>query len=180
MDDNLLTRRSFLTHTGIALGGIGTALAETKSNTPPQAEFPQLEFVYEATVGIAPLEDVGEMNSGHQRIIPIIGGSFEGPNIRGKVIPGAADWNLVRNDGVTVVSASYFLRTDDGIYIKILNQGVNPAPAPGAAPPSRPRFTSPTFEAPNGRYDWLNKSVFVGTLAPGAPGSVRIRVFKLI
>lgn len=35
-------------------------------------------------------------------------------------------------------------------------------------------------EAPNGRYDWLNKAVFVGTLAPGAPRSVRIRVFKLI
>lgn len=170
----------FLAFTGVAAGRIGIANAETKSNTPPQAEYPRLEFVYEATVGIAPLEDVGEVSSGHQRIIPITGGSFEGPNIKGKVVPGAADWNLVRNDGVTVVSASYFLRTDDGVYIKILNQGVNPALAPGAAPPSRPRFTIPSFEAPKGRYDWLNKSVFVGTLASGAPGSVRIRVFRLI
>jgi hypothetical protein len=136
--------------------------------------------VYEATVGIAPLEDVGEMSSGHQRIIPITGGSFEGPNIRGKVIAGAADWNLLRNDGVTVVSASYFLRTDDGVCIKIVNQGVNAALAQGAASPPRPRFTIPSFEAPKGRYDWLNKSVFVGTLASGAPGSVRIRVFKLV
>jgi hypothetical protein len=106
MDANVLSRRSFLFLTGVAAGGIGAAHAETKSNTPPPAEFPQLEFVYEATVGIAPLEDVGEVSSGHQRIIPITGGSFEGPNIRGKVIAGAADWNLVRNDGVTVVSAS--------------------------------------------------------------------------
>lgn len=179
MDANSFNRRTFLALTGIAAGGIGTAHAETKSNTPPQADFPQLEFVYEATVGIAPLEDVGEVSSGRQRIIPITGGSFEGPNIRGKVIPGAADWNLVRNDGVTVVSASYFLRTDDGVYIKIVNQGVNPALAPGAVS-SRPRFTIPSFEAPKGRYDWLNKSVFVGTLAPGAAGTVRIRVFKLI
>ena len=179
MDANLLSRRTFLALTGVAAGGIGAAQAETKPNAPPQAEFPQLEFVYEATVGIAPLEEVGEVSSGHQRIIPITGGSFEGPNIRGKVIAGAADWNLVRNDGVTVVSASYFLRTDDGVYIKIVNQGVNPALAPGATS-SRPRFTIPSFEAPKGRYDWLNKSVFVGTLAPGAPGSVRIRVFKLI
>lgn len=154
--------------------------SETKSNAPSPGEFPQFEFVYEATVAIAPLEEVGEVSSGHQRIIPITGGSFEGPNIRGKVIPGAADWNLLRNDGVTVVSASYFLRTDDGVYIKIFNQGVNPVPAPGAAPPSRPRFTIPSFEAPKGRYDWLNKSVFVGTLAAGQPGSVRIRVFRLI
>jgi hypothetical protein len=177
---NLITRRTFLSYTGVAAGGIGAAQAETKSNAPPQVEFPQLEFVYEATVGIAPLEDVGDVPSGHQRLIPITGGSFEGPNLRGKVVPGAADWNLVRNDGVTVVSASYFLRTDDGVYIKILNQGVNSALPPSAPPPSRPRFTIPSFEAPKGRYDWLNKSVFVGTLAPGAPGSVRIRVFKLV
>jgi hypothetical protein len=180
VDANLLSRRTFLAFTSIAAGGIGPAMAETKSNTPPPADFPQLEFVYEATVAIAPLEDVGEVSSGRQRIIPITGGTFEGPNIRGKVIPGAADWNLIRNDGVTVVSASYFLRTDDGVYIKIVNQGVNPSLPPGAAPPSRPRFTIPSFEAPKGRYDWLNKSVFVGTLAPGTPGSVRIRVFKLI
>jgi hypothetical protein len=180
VDANSLNRRAFLAFAGIAAGGISTASAQAKSNAPPQAEFPQLEFVYEAAVGIAPLEDVGEVNSGRQRIIPITGGSFEGPNIRGKVIPGAADWNLVRNDGVTVVSASYFLRTEDGVYIKILNQGVNPALPPGAPPSLRPRFTIPTFEAPKGRYDWLNKSVFVGTLSPGAPGTVRIRVFKLI
>jgi hypothetical protein len=176
---NFLSRRAFLAYTGMAAGTLAVAGAATRSNTPPPAEFPQLEFVYEAMVTIAPLEEVGEVSSGHQRLIPITGGSFEGPDIRGKVIPGAADWNLARNDGVTVVSAGYFLRTDDGVYIKILNQGVNPALAPGAQP-SRPRFTIPSFEAPKGRYDWLNKSVFVGTLQPGAPGSVRIRVFKLI
>jgi hypothetical protein len=180
VDANSFTRRTFLAYAGIATAEIGAANAETTPNLPPKSEFPQLDFVYEATVGVAPLEEVGEVTSGHQRIIPITGGSFEGPNIRGKVIPGAADWNLVRNDGVTVVSASYFLRTDDGVYIKILNQGVNPALPAGAAPPSRPRFTIPSFEAPKGRYDWLNKSVFVGTLTSGAPGSVRIRVFKLI
>lgn len=178
--DEFLNRRTFLAFTSVAAAGVTAPKGETKSDTPPPADFPQLEFVYGATVGIAALEDVGEVSSGHQRIIPIIGGSFEGPNIRGKVIPGAADWNLARNDGVTVVSASYFLHTDDGVYIKILNQGVNAALPPGAASPNRPRFTIPTFEAPKGRYDWLNKSVFVGTLASGAPRSVRIRVFKLI
>ena len=179
MNENFLTRRTFIAYAGTAAGAFGAAHAETKSNTPPREEFPQLEFVYEAAVGIAPVEDVGDVSAGHQRIIPITGGSFEGPNIRGKVIAGAADWNLLRNDGVTVVAASYFLRTDDGVYIKILNQGVNPALAPGATS-SRPRFTTPTFEAPIGRYDWLNKSVFVGTLAPGAPRNVRIRVFRVI
>jgi hypothetical protein len=147
-------------------------------NAPPPEEFPRLEFIYSAVVGIAALEEVGDTASGHQRLIPITGGTFDGPRLRGKVLPGAADWNLQRNDGVTVVSASYFLQTDDGIYIKILNQGVNPKAPPGSG--GRPRFTIPSFEAPKGRYEWLNQAVFVGTLRPGDPGTVHIQVFKLI
>lgn len=169
----LLSRRMFMAFTGV---GAGMGVAMAAANPPAQVDFPRLEFVYEALVAIAPLEDVGEVVSGHQRIIPITGGSFEGPRIRGRVMPGSADWNLARSDGVTVVSAAYFLRTDDGVYIKILNQGVNPT----GTTPSRPRFTIPSFEAPIGPYDWLNKSVFVGTLSPGATGSVRIRVFRLV
>jgi hypothetical protein len=94
------------------------------------------------------------------------------------VLPGAADWNLRRNDGTTVVSASYFMRTDDGIIIKIVNQGVNPSAAAPAG--GRPHFTIPCFEAPKGRYEWLNQAVFVGTLAAADPGTVRIRVFKVV
>lgn len=170
--------------------GVGLTLAATRASAmepsrsgsaadvPPLDEFPRVEFVYAATVGIAPPEDVGDTLSGHQRIIPITGGSFAGPRLRGKVLPGAADWNLQRNDGVTVVSASYFLLTDDLVYIKIVNQGVNPKAGPG--PAGRPRFTVPTFEAPKGRYEWLNQAVFVGTLRPGDAGTVTIRVFKLV
>jgi Protein of unknown function (DUF3237) len=185
-----LQRRSLLQWCGAGLAGAGLAVAATQSraaasahtdttaNAPPLEEFPHLEFVYTAIVGIAAIEDVGDTVSGHQRLIPITGGTFEGPRLRGKVLPGAADWNLQRNDGVTVVSASYFLQTDDGVYIKILNQGINPKAAPG--PGGRPRFTVPCFEAPKGRYEWLNQAVFVGTLRPGDPGTVRIQVFKLI
>lgn len=172
------TRRLFIVFTGIGLVIAGFAVGEPGS--PPQADFPRTEFVYEAMVTIASAEDVGEVISGHQRIIPITGGTFEGPAIRGKVLPGAADWNLVRNDGVTVVSANYFLRTDDGVVIKISNQGVNSSLPTPATAPVRPRFTIPIFEAPKGRYDWLNKSVFVGTLTLAAPGCVRIRIFKLV
>jgi hypothetical protein len=179
MKVSFTSRRSFIVFTGVSLLIAGFATGE--AGVPPQADFPRMEFVYEAIVTIASPEDVGEVNSGRQRIIPITGGTFEGPALRGKVLPGAADWNLVRSDGVTVVSANYFLRTDDGVVIKIANQGVNSSlPKPATAVPVRPRFTIPSFEAPKGRYDWLNKSVFVGTLTPAAPGSVRIRIFKLV
>jgi len=66
-----------------------SAHTDTTTNAPPLGEFPRLEFVYSAIVGIAALEDVGDTPSGHQRLIPITGGTFEGPRLRGKVLPGA-------------------------------------------------------------------------------------------
>ena len=120
------------------------------------------------------IQVLGPHRDGVQRIIPILGGTFQGPNIRGEVLPGGADWNLARNDGVTVVEAAYFMRTHDNITFKIVNTGVNPA----VATPGRPRFTHPVFDAPAGAYDWLNKGMFVGTLTPGK-GQVTIGVYQL-
>jgi hypothetical protein len=145
---------------------------------PSPAEYPKLEYVYTAAVTIAPIEQVGATANGMQRIIPITGGTFEGPKIRGSVIPGGADWNLARTDGTAAVEAYYFLRTDDGVIIKIVNKGVLPAAKTGDAT-RRPALTSPVFEAPKGKYEWLNDGVFVGTLVPRAGGGgVTIRVFK--
>jgi Protein of unknown function (DUF3237) len=118
-----------------------------------------------------------------RRIIPITGGSFEGPDMRGQVLGYGADWNLSRRDGASSVEAAYYLRTDDGIVIRIVNTGV------GAGPPRRDAvsgerffmFTHPEFEAPEGKYDWMNRSMFVGTLGAraDAANSVLLRVFKL-
>lgn len=189
MIDSENARRRFLRDGSLGLAALGAAAtlgplraakaqAQAAVDAPPVSDYPQLEFVYTAIVSIAATETVGDTLAGTQRIIPITGGSFKGPRIRGIVLPGAADWNLRRNDGTTVVAASYFMRTDDGIIVKIVNQGVNSsAAAPGS---QRPHFTIPSFEAPKGRYEWLNQSVFVGTLTAGDPGTVRIRVFKVI
>ena len=64
-----------------------------------QAPAPKLTFAFEvrATVG-APLE-LGQVAQGRRRIIPITGGTFEGPNLRGKVMNGGADWQIIRADG---------------------------------------------------------------------------------
>jgi Protein of unknown function (DUF3237) len=175
-----LARRHFLQSSlGMMTLASGFGFCEVSADIPRRTDFPEMEFVYTALVSISPLETVGETPAGVQRIIPITGGTFAGPRIRGTILPGSADWNLQRNDGTTVVSASYFMRSDDGILIKIVNQGINPKLAPSDKP-KRPRFTNPSFEAPRGRYEWLNQSVFVGTLAPIDSSSVRIRVFKLV
>jgi Protein of unknown function (DUF3237) len=40
--------------------------------------------------------------------------------------------------------------------------------------------TQPEFEAPVGPYDWLNRAIFVGTLALGGPKQVMLRYFKVV
>jgi hypothetical protein len=153
------------------------------AQTPVASEdFPKVELVYTANVSVSPAQTVGETIQGTQRIIPITGGSFQGPKIRGSVIPGGADWNLARKDGANAVEAYYFLKTDDGVILKIVNKGIMPAPAANAtaAQRARPRFTIPVFEAPVGKYDWLNTGAFVGTLKVLPGNIIQIGVFQVV
>lgn len=134
-------------------------------------------FVFEAQVDIAPTEDLGESALGRRRIVPILGGSFAGPDIRGKVRPGGADRQLIRPDGVRQLHALYEIETDDGAVLTISNRVMIDEPAGG------PRYAVSVIEitAPKGRYDWMNRRVFVGTLATMRPArqAVRIRVFMM-
>nr|PZN81224.1 MAG: DUF3237 domain-containing protein [Pseudomonadota bacterium] len=178
-DPLTLTRTGFLAAiASLAMLPVGRAAGAE----PQPADFPQLEHVYTAEVEIGPAERVGETLDGVQRIIPITGGTFEGPAIRGTVIPGGADWNLARNDGSTVVEAYYFMRTSDGVVIKVFNRGVLPprdTQQGGAQSPPRPAFTTPVFEAPRGKYEWLNSGAYLGTITPRpGGGAVIIRVFR--
>jgi hypothetical protein len=102
-------------------------------------------------------------------LIPILSGTIEGPNIRGELLPGT-DWQVTRRDGVTVVDATYALRTDDGVIIQIRNRGLRHGPpevmsalaAGEDVDPSAYYFRAvPEFVAPAGKYDWLNRSIFV-------------------
>jgi hypothetical protein len=139
---------------------------------------PTTELALELYVTIAPRVEVGPSDHGTRQFIPITGGRFVGTGIRGEVVPGGADWQLVRPDGVVEVLALYSIRTDDGTNIVVDNRGIIVPPSDGA--PGYVR-TSPTFHAPQGKYDWLNKGVFVGTIT-GAEGggAVIIRVFKVL
>lgn len=140
----------------------------------------RLEFAFEEIVTLAPDIRVGPTSLGGRNIIPITGGRFEGPGIKGTIIPGGWDWQLIRQDGCLQIEADYMLKTDDGVVINVINKGVACRGADGKPVPLR---TQPVFEAPLGKYEWLGKSAFVGTLEPvqeaGAP-AVRIRFYKAI
>jgi hypothetical protein len=134
---------------------------------------PQLEFVFEARVDLgAPLE-VGPIHSGvERRVIPIVGGTFEGPAAQGRVLPGGADWQIVRADGTAELDARYTLQTASGALISVFNQGLRTAPpdiqarlrAGESVPPSSYYFRSaPRFETSDPRLQWLCRSIFLAS-----------------
>lgn len=131
------------------------------------------EFVYEAIVEISAPVEVGSTPKGPRRYIPITGGSFQGPALRGVVLSGGADWQTERPDGVTEVDALYSIKCDDGTVIIVHNSGV-------IADHGKYLRTAPRFEAPEGPHAWLNRSQFVGSVAGGPrPRTVTIRVFRV-
>jgi hypothetical protein len=139
---------------------------------------PRTEFVYEAIFDLAPTMMLGEGPLGERRIVPILGGRFEGPRLRGTVLPGGADRQLVRKDGVRKLDALYELQTEDGAVITVRNQ-VTIDPGQGGGPEYR--FSTLELTAPEGPHGWLNRRVFVGTLHSLRPApQVLIRVYQLV
>ncbi len=126
----------------------------------------KLELVLQLVVTCSNPEKVGgsldSKDGKRQEIWPIVGGRFEGKGIRGTVIPGGGDFPVLRPDGVEVVDALYRIRTDDGVTIIIHNVGLT---YPGAKPGDERYRLAPQFTAPVGKYDWLNRNVFIATLS---------------
>jgi hypothetical protein len=99
-------------------------------------------------------------------------------------MPGGEDWQLVREDGTMLLDARYWLRTDDGAIVRVHNAvTISAQPASEQKPASRYVRSSVKFEAPVGKYDWLNKAVFVGTLRADTtqrPAVVTLTFYKVI
>ena len=89
---------------------------------------PELELLLEIRASLAAPIVVGDVPEGARRVVPIEGGTFEGPRLRGTVVPGGADWQYLRADGVMIVEAQYLLRTDDGVVIQVNNRGMRHGP----------------------------------------------------
>lgn len=137
----------------------------------------ETEFVFEIRAEIVEPLVVGESLDGHRQAIPITGGDFKGPDIEGEIIPGGADYQWVRPDGVRELTAVYMMRTDDGAVINVENHGIISQAGEGVY-----FRTAPKFQAPVGPYDWLNKHLFLSSITtdPAEPGVVRIRVYKVL
>ncbi len=107
--------------------------------------------------------------------------------MRGRVLPGGADWQLVRPDGVAELDALYVLETDDGARIHVHNRGIRFGPPDAMQRLGRGEIVDPAlyyfravpvFEAPPGPYEWLNRGIFVCTGAR-YPNDIVLRMYRL-
>jgi len=133
------------------------------------------QVVLRLHVEVGEAKPIGETGAGRLVIIPITGGWFEGDALRGRVLPGGADWSVQLGGGVTHVHARYWIETDDGAVIAVDNEGYCDMRREDAVIRTTPRFSCDI----NGKYAFLTKDVFAGELAGAGKNAVDIVVYRL-
>jgi len=130
----------------------------------------EFEHLCELKVDVGEIVTMGPGPLGERRIVAITGGTFEGPRLRGTVLPGGNDWQIVRTDGVLDVDARYALLTEAGEAIRVVSQGYRHGPPAVMAalgrgedvPPDRYFFrTVLRFETGAADLAWLNKTIAI-------------------
>jgi hypothetical protein len=146
--------------------------SDSQRAVPRGAVVPGYEYVCELEARLAAPVLIGATPAGLRRMVPIVGGRFAGPRLNGTGLPGGADWQYQRSDGVWVLEAIYLLRTDDGVTIQVRNHGLRHGPpavmqrlAAGEPVDGSEYYfrATPSFDAPAGPYEWLNRGIFVCT-----------------
>jgi Protein of unknown function (DUF3237) len=149
---------------------------------------PKLEFAFELRAEVADPTVVGEVPAGTRRVVNILGGDFEGPELSGTLLPGGADWQVIRGDGFTEVDARYMLQTNTGRLIYVSNVGIRHASpevmkklnAGESVDPSLVYFrTVPRFETAAPELQWLMRSIFIAA-GERYPRGVRIRFWRVL
>ena len=143
---------------------------------------PRLTRIYRLEAALGEPVDVGDVSPGRRRrILPLTEGTFRGPELNGKLLPGAsADWQIVLRDGTALGDIRYTLQTDGGALLYVQSRGVRHG-SPEVlerlgrgedVDPSEYTFrTSTWIETAARELDWLNRGVFVG-VGGRRPGGV--------
>lgn len=137
--------------------------------TPPP---PTLEFLATLTIQVDAPVEAGATPFGQRRVIPLLGGTVDGPRLKGRILPGGADFQSIRSATYTDIHARYMIETDDGERIYVENTGIRVASSEDIAAiargepvdPARVYFRSiPRFETAAPQWQWLNTHLFIGT-----------------
>ena len=142
---------------------------------------PRLTRIYRLEAALGEAVEIGDLGLRRRRILPLTGGTFSGPELNGKLLPGAsADWQIVLRDGTALGDIRYTLQTDGGALLYVQSQGVR-----HGSPEVLERLgrgedvdaseytfrTSTRIETASSELDWLNRGVFVG-VGGRRPGGV--------
>lgn len=149
----------------------------------------QTKALFEITLSVHQIEDLGPTPYGTRKIAAVAGGSFVGDRLRGTVraAPGG-DWLLLRSDGVLCLDVRLTLQTDDGALIYMTYKGLRHGPKDvmdrlnkgELVDPGQYYFrTAPVFETSSDQYAWLNRALFVATGRRESSGPI-YQVFEVL
>jgi hypothetical protein len=122
-------------------------------------------------IAAAPSQKLGTVPHGNRTVVPVTGGHFEGPRLRGEILSGGGDWLLLRSDNVLELDLRITLETDDHALIYMTFQGLRHGPPEVIAALGRGGVvdrasyyfrTLPRFETSTESYAFLNRMVTVG------------------
>lgn len=112
----------------------------------------------------------GKTPYGERRVINIVGGSVSGPRLRGRILPGGADWQIIRADGAADIFAKYTLELEGGGFVLVTSAGVRHGPPDVIAKLARGEAvdrsqyyfrTCVRFETADPEADWLNRVLMI-------------------
>ena len=143
---------------------------------------PRLTQVYRLDATLAPTLELGEVARGHRRIVALTSGTFSGPEISGRLLPGAsADWQTILPDGTALGDIRYILETDRGDLLYVQSRSIRHGRPEVLArlgrgenvDPNEYMFrTSTEIETAASDLDWLNKGVFISVAGRQAAGVI--------
>lgn len=158
---------------------IALSLCAVAAVAGAQPASPPLTLLFQESFGVTAPTVVGDTPAGRRQSVSITGGTFSGPGFSGKVLPGGGDYQLVRSDGAVEIDAEYLLQTDDGVVIHARHLGTIQRPKDGGAGYF---WSTHSFDAPAGKYGWLNGEVFISRIGVGGGKdhpTVNITVWKV-
>ena len=180
-----MTRRTFARLWAAAAGAAAAlpliAADDAATKPDPQPTSPaagddklQSELLFDLAFDRGAANDVG--SPGVRRVIvPVPGGTFEGPKMKGTIAGPSGDWIVGRPDGSSVLDLRLLLQTDDAQKIYMACRGIAYTP-PGGTLFAR---IQPLFETGAAKYAWLNNVVAVGVYRP-VPGKVAYRIYRIL
>ena len=137
----------------------------------PALPAPGLAHICDLHVDLAPIRDMGTGRAGKRRIIPIVGGTVEGPGLQGTILNLGADWQTIWVGGVAELDTRYAIETQEGALIEVINYGYRHGPdavitalgeGEDVDPDAYYMRTHARLETGDARYSWVNRTLFVG------------------